>query len=80
MNSTLGPSPRTSTARFTPFTVRRWASAPAFRGLMKSLNSRGTATGRPSRLTQTNTNSAVAIRVSSRTRRAVWRMVKLVRP
>ena len=47
---------------------------------MNSPNSAGTGIGRPSRLMQTNTNSAVAMRASSFTRRAVCRMVKLVRP
>ena len=47
---------------------------------MNSANSAGTGTGVPSRLMQTKTNSAVAMRTSSLTRRAVCRMVKLVRP
>jgi hypothetical protein len=38
---------------------------------MNSPNSAGTGIGRPSRSMQTNTNSAVAMSASSRTRRAV---------
>jgi hypothetical protein len=50
------------------------------RAFMNRLNSSGTEMGRPSRSMQTKTNSALAINVSSRTRLAVCRMVKLVRP
>ena len=67
-----GPFPRTSTARLTPFTITRWTSPGSLRRTsMKDPNSVGTGIGRPSRSTQTNTNSAVAMRVSSLGRRAV---------
>ena len=45
---------------------------------MNCSNPTGTASGRPSRSTQTKTNSAVASRTSPSTRRAVCRSVKLV--
>ena len=40
----------------------------------------GTGIGLPSWLMQTKTNSALATGASSRSRRAVWRIAKLVRP